>query len=118
MTRTGGKIREFVRKRKWKVRVKTWVLILAVVILLPIDATLLRMEHVKMTELRDAVLAADARISEDENNADMAVSDMELAGALVELKEYVFSHMVINVVEENGLQRVTFGTGPFYLEHL
>lgn len=118
MTKLGGKIKEFVRKRKWKVRVKTWVLILVVVILLPIDATLLRMEHIRMTELRDAVLAVDAGIRENENNDEMVASDTELKNALVELKEYVFSHMVINVVEENGTQRITFGTGPFYLEHL
>ena len=35
----------------------------------------------------------------------------------MKLKEYVFSHVVVNVVEENGVQRITFGTGPFYLEH-
>ena len=25
--------------------------------------------------------------------------------------------MVINIVDDNGNQRITFGTGPFYLEH-
>ena len=118
MVKMGGKVKEFVRKRKWRVRVKTWMLILVVLILLPIVATLMRMEHVRMTELRDAVLAADAGINENESSEEMVMSDTALAKALVELKEYVFSHMVINVVEENGLQRVTFGTGPFYLEHL
>lgn len=102
----GGKLRDFARKRKWKVKVKTWVLLLILVPLLALDATLLRWGHIRMTELRDAVLSAD--VGED---------DEKLAAALTELKEFVFSNIVINVVEENGVQRVTFGTGPFYLEH-
>ena len=102
----GGKLKEFFRKRKWKVKIKTWVLFLILLVLLPVDATLLRRDHVRMTELRDAVLEADAE--ED---------DEKLATALAELKDFVFSNVVINVVEENGEQRVTFGTGPFYLEH-
>lgn len=99
------KIKErFLRFRKEKL--KTWVLLLILVPLLFIDATLLRLNHVKMTELRDAVMAAD------EANDDAAIAD-----SLVALKEFVFSHIVINVVEDNGEQVVSFGTGPFYLEH-
>ena len=67
---------------------------------------LLRAGHIKMTELRDAVLMADE-----------AEDDDALAQALAELKDFVFSNVVINIVEENGVQKVTFGTGPFYLEH-
>ena len=33
------------------------------------------------------------------------------------LKKFVFSNIVINVIDDNGEQQVTFGTGPFYLEH-
>ena len=106
MTKLGGKIKEKIRERKWNLKIKTWVLVLLVVILLPIDATFLRRDHVRMTELRDAVLSAD--VEED---------DEKLATALADLKEFVFSNIVVNVVEENGVQRVTFGTGPFYLEH-
>ena len=102
----GGKLKEIIRKRKWKIKIKTWVLILILVVLLPIDATLLRLDHLKMTELRDKVLSAD--VEED---------DEKLASALTGLKEFVFSNIVINIVEENGVQRITFGTGPFYLEH-
>ena len=29
----------------------------------------------------------------------------------------MFSNIVVSVIEENGVQRITFGTGPFYLEH-
>ncbi len=117
MANLGGKIKEIVRKRKWRVRVKAWMLLVVLVILLPIDATLLRHDHIRMTELRNAVLEADERISNDESDEEEAAEEAELAKALVDLKEFVFSHIVVNVVEENGVQRVTFGTGPFYLEH-
>ncbi len=93
------------KKLKWR-KIKTWVLLVALVPLLFVDATLLRRDHIRMTELRDAVLAADE--SED---------DAAVATALDELRTFTFSHIVINVVEENGRQQVTFGTGPFYLEH-
>ena len=87
-------------------KVKTWKLLLLLVPLLFVDATLLRIDHIKMTELRDAVLAAD-------ENED----DEKTTQALEELRNFVFSNIVINVVDDNGEQRVTFGTGPFYLEH-
>ena len=87
-------------------KVKTWKLLVILVPLLFVDATLLRIDHIRMTELRDAVLEAD------KNN-----DDEEIAWTLDELKNYVFSNIVINVVDDNGKQRVTFGTGPFYLEH-
>ena len=106
MTKLGGKIKEKLRERKWSLKVKTWVLFLVLVILLPVDATLLRKDHVRMTELRDTVLSAD--VEED---------DEKLATALIDLKEFVFSNIVVNVVEENGVQSLTFGTGPFSLEH-
>ncbi|MBR3052376.1 hypothetical protein IKG60_02015 [Candidatus Saccharibacteria bacterium] len=87
-------------------RVKTWQLLLILIPLLFIDATLLRMDHIKMTELRDAVLEADA-----------AENDDGLTKALEELRQFTLSNVVVNVVDDNGAQRVTFGTGPFYLEH-
>ena len=113
----GGKLKEFIRRRKWKIKIKTWVLLLLLVPLLVADATLMRINHIKMTELRDAVLAIDAKIGEEESDEGTESIDAELGKALVNLKEFVFSHIVINIVEENGVQRVTFGTGPFYLEH-
>lgn len=69
-------------------------------------ATLLRFEHLRMTELRAAVLTADGL---DDPTA--------LEESLTKLQDYVFSHTVINVTESNGIQEVTFGTGPFYLEY-
>ena len=87
-------------------KIKTWKLVLILIPLFFVDATLLRVDHIRMTELRDAVLTADE--SDD---------DTEIASALEELKSFVFSNIVVNVVDENGRQKVTFGTGPFYLEH-
>ena len=87
-------------------RVKTWQLCLLLIPLFFLDATMLRLDHIRMTELRDAVLQA----VESEN-------DEEIGRTLEELREFVLSNMVINVVDDNGAQRVTFGTGPFYLEH-
>ena len=117
MAKLGGKLKEIIRQRKWKIKIKTWVLLVLLIPLLVADATLMRLNHIKMTELRDAVLAVDAKISEDESDEEMQATDEELKEALVNLKEFMFSHIVINVVEENGIQRITFGTGPFYLEH-
>lgn len=97
--------REKGRERK-KIKIKTWWLLILLIPLLFIDATLLRQDHIKMTELRDAVFKADE-----------AENDEEIMRTLTELKNFVFSNIVINVIEENGTQRVVFGTGPFYLEH-
>ena len=87
-------------------KVKTWKLLLVLLPLFFVDATLLRIDHIKMTELRDAVLEAD----KNEN-------DEEIAQSLEKLKDFVFSNIVINIVDDNGAQKITFGTGPFYLEH-
>ena len=87
-------------------KIKTWQLCVLLVPLLFVDATLLRMDHVNMAKLRDEVLAADAN---EDNEA--------IQKSLDKLRSFVVSNIVINVVDDNGLQRVTFGTGPFYLEH-
>ena len=87
-------------------KVKTWKLLVILIPLLFVDATLLRIDHIRMTGLRDAVLEAD-------KNED----DEEILQSLEKLKDFVFSNIVINVVDDNGNQKVTFGTGPFYLEH-
>ena len=87
-------------------KIKTWQLLLILVPLLFLDATLLRLDHIRMTELRDAVLEADA-----------SENDEEVGRTLEELRKFVLANMVINVVDDNGTQRITFGTGPFYLEH-
>ncbi len=90
------------KRRKFKI----WWLAILLIPLGFVDATLLRNDHVRMAELRSAVLEADK-----------AEDDEEIARTLEELKSFVFSNIVINVVDDNGDQRITFGTGPFYLEH-
>ncbi len=94
------------RKRIHFHRIKTWQLLIILVPLLFVDATLMRLDHIKMTELRDAVLLADE-----------AEDDAAIAESIEKLKEFVFSNIVINIVDENGEQKIMFGTGPFYLEH-
>lgn len=84
---------------------KTWQLSLLLIPLGFLIATLLRFNHLKMTELRAKVLTAD----QSENDAEILTS-------LVELQSFTRSHVVINIVEKNGVSQVTFGTGPFYLE--
>lgn len=96
--------RRFLKFKHFKI--KNWMLLIVLVFLLFLDATMLRQNHIKMTELRDAVLLAD------EANDDAAIES-----SLIELKKFVFFNIVVNVVEENGEQVVGFGTGPFYLEH-
>ena len=87
-------------------RIRLWQLLLILIPLLFVAATLLRLDHLKMVELRDAVLAADA-----------AENDAAIQSSLVALQEFVVSHIVVNIAEQNGVQSIIFGTGPFYLEH-
>lgn len=87
-------------------KIKTWKLLVILLPLLFIDATLLRVDHIKMTELRSAVLTADE--SDD---------DAKITESLNKLKDFAFSNIVINITDDNGKQKVEFGTGPFYLEH-
>ena len=91
-------------KKRFKIR--TWHFIILLVPLLFWAAFLLRSDHIKMTELRDAVLAADA----EEN-------DEKIASSLKTLQEYTFKNIIINIVDDNGIKKVTFGTGVFYLEY-
>lgn len=96
----------FKQIKKWKFhRIKTWQILLALVPLLFIDLTLLRFDHLKMVELRDAVLAADV-------DGDETI----LSQKLEELKNFTFSHIVVYIDESNGSQYLNFGTGVFYLE--
>lgn len=102
----GGKAEKHAKKALHRVHLKTWQLILILIPAIFITATLFRLDHIKMVELKEAVFAADK-----------AEDDEEIAKALSELKDFTFSHIVINVVDDNGLQNITFGTGVFYLEH-
>ena len=87
-------------------RLSSWKLLLVLVLLGFLAATFLRFDHIKMTELREAVMTADK-----------ADNDEEIAKALNELHSFVLKHIIFNAVEDNGVQTITFGTGPFYLEN-
>lgn len=102
----GGKTTNHLRQALRKFgAVQNWQLLLILIPLMFVAATLLRLDHLRMAELREAVLTADANGDNDATNA-----------ALEKLQQFVFTHVVVNVVEQNGVQRVIFGTGPFYLE--
>ncbi len=85
--------------------VQNWQLLLILIPLLFVTATLLRLDHLRMAELRDAVISAD-------NLGDDALLQEKLQA----LQEFTFKHVVVNIIERNGTQNLTFGTGPFYLE--
>ena len=102
----GGNSEKRAKKALKRVHLKTWQLILILIPLVFITATLFRFDHIKMVELKEAVKVADE-----------AENDEEIARTLSELKKFTFSHIVINVIEDNGVQNITFGTGTFYLEH-
>lgn len=104
----GGKSKKNVKKWLKKVaNIKTWQLVLVLIPLSFLAATFLRFDHIKMTELKDAVLTADKEGDEQ-----------KIAESLNALQQFTFSHIVFNVVEENGNQKIVFGTGKFYLENL
>ena len=107
----GGKVLEFIKSILRALRtglktVKAWQLFLILIPLLFIAATLLRFDHITMTELKDAVLQAD-----EDGDATVLQEKMQ------ELKDFTNSHIVVNIVEKNGVQEVTFGSGGFYLEN-
>ena len=87
--------------------ISTWKLLLVLILLVFLGATFLRFDHIKMTELREAVLTAD-----EQENYD------EIRSSLNNLRSFTLSHIVFNILEDNGEQQVIFGTGPFYLENL
>ena len=84
---------------------KIWQLVLILIPLLLIVATLLRFDHLEMMRLKETIAVAD-------KNED----DAETAKKIDELKNFAFSHIIVNVVEKNGTSKITFGTGPIYLE--
>lgn len=86
-------------------RVRAWKLILIALLMAFVSATLLRFDHIKMVELRDAVLASDK-----------AADDEKLASDMYKLRNFVATHIVFNLVDKNGAQEIIFGTGPFYLK--
>lgn len=104
----GGKASNHIKKSLHHARLlKTWQLILILIPLLFITATLLRFDHIHMTELRAEVLEADQSGDED-----------AIRTALNNLRDYTQSHIVVNIITKNGNDQITFGSGPIYLENL
>ena len=85
-------------------QIKTWQLLLALIPLLFLTATFLRFDHLKMH--------ADGK-----EITSQAEIDQNLTTTLTNLKQYTESHIIINFIEKNGRNVLTFGTGPFYLEN-
>ncbi len=103
----GAKQKSKFRKALSKVvHFSSWKLALIFVLLCFFSATLLRFDHIKMVDLRQAVL-----------DADEAEDDEAIAAALNELKTFTQKHIVFNLHDDNGRQSIIYGTGPFYLEH-
>ncbi len=103
----GGVRRKDIKRTLRKLKqIRTWQLLLILILLLFIEATLLRFDHIKMTDLKKEVLTAD-----EEGNEEAIYTNLQ------KLKDFAFSHTVINIIERNGVQNISFGTGPVYLEH-
>lgn len=92
-------------RKKHSFRLHTWQLILIFIPLAFLTATSLRADHLKMVDLRDAVLAADEK-----------GDDKAIQSSLEELRQFTFTHIVFNTTSDNGKEEIIFGTGPFYLE--
>ena len=101
----------------WKIlrEIQTWQWVLILIPMLFVTATLLRFNHLKMNELKEAVTAADEAVASAENTE---AARTEVYAKLGELRNYTAGHVVVNITEDNGIQKVAFGTGPVYLEHL
>ncbi len=103
----GGNARNHIKKfLRWLHSIGTWQYLLVLIVMLFISATCLRIDHIRMNDLKSEVLAAD-----------QAGDTETLIAKLNELKNYTNSHIVINIDDLNGNFEVYFGTGPFYLEN-
>lgn len=99
-------------------QIKTWQFLLALIPLLFLTATFLRFDHLKMLDLKNKVLQADqGKTADGKEITSQEEIDNNLKTTLTELKRYTDSHIVINFIEKNGRNVLTFGTGPFYLEN-
>lgn len=87
--------------------IKNWKLFLVLILVVFLAATQLRIDHLRMIEYKKAVFDADA-----------ANDDEAIASALENLHQFTSSHIIFNTTEENGDQRLFFGTGAFYLSNL
>lgn len=103
----GGNTRNHIKKTlHWLHSIGTWQYLLILIIMLFISATCLRIDHIRMNDLKAEVLAADEAGDEE-----------KLVTGLNDLRDYTNSHIVINIDDLNGNFEVYFGTGPLYLEN-
>ena len=103
----GVRKKKSVRKIFAKIfEVKNWKLFLVLVLVGFLAATQLRIDHLRMLDYKQAVLKADE-----------SQSDEKIAKALEDLRNFTSNHIVFNVIEENGNQKIIFGTGAFYLSN-
>jgi hypothetical protein len=86
-------------------KIRIWYLVFALLPLLVISATLLRMDNQKLSELQNDVAAADESGDRD-----------QILASLIDLRIYVSKNIVLTSYERNGESHLAFGTGPFYLK--
>lgn len=101
----GKRIKHLTIKLKKLHAIKTWKLLLIFILLLFVCATLLRLDHIRMTDLRSAVIEADKEGNE-----------FTLADSLNKLKDFTTKNIIVNIIDDNGGKKIEFGTGVFYLE--
>ncbi len=104
--------------------IRTWQLILILIPLVFMSATFLRFDHLKMNDLKTAVMEADrageddeGKVPEGETQKPQEEITKEIAEKVKELKKFTESHIIVNFLDKNGDTEIVFGTGPFYLEH-
>lgn len=92
------------KKKFHRPKVKTWQLVLILIPICFITATLLRFDHLKMNDLKNAVVAADESGDQE-----------KIKDALNELKKFTETHNIMNIEEKNGNFSLYFGSGEVYL---
>ena len=92
------------KKKFHRPKVKTWQLVLILIPICFITATLLRFDHIKMNDLKNAVVAADEGGDQE-----------KIKDALNELKKFTETHNIMNIEEKNGNFSLYFGSGEVYL---
>ena len=94
----GGNTRNHIKKAlRWLHNIGTWQYLLVLIVMLFVSATCLRIDHIRMNNLKSEVLAADQTGDEE-----------ALIAKLNELRDYTNSHIVINIEDINGNFEVYF----------
>lgn len=104
--------------------IRAWHLFLVLIPCVFMSATFLRFDHLRMNELKEAVLEADrageddeGKVSEGETQRPQEEITADIAEKVKALKSFTESHTVVNFIDKNGNTEIVLGTGPFYLEH-